>query len=114
WARSIVETLVDDLIGWGVKPLSQAKDEKFRQTLQRLWDDWCSVADADGALDMAGLQSLAVRNMIVDGETFIRLRKRKREDGLPVPLQLQVLPAEICPESHTVLSSGGNHIKQGI
>jgi lambda family phage portal protein len=114
WAKAIVETLTDDLIGWGVKPLSRAKGEPFRQAIMALWDDWSAVADADGVLDMAGLQSLAVRNWAVDGETFIRLRRRKREDGLPVPLQLQILPAEICPVEHTMRAENGDEIKQGI
>jgi lambda family phage portal protein len=115
WARAIVETLVDDVIGWGIKPLSRATAEPFRQAVQQRWEDWGAVADADGVLDLAGLQALAVRNLVVDGECFIRLRRRKPEDGLPVPLQLQVLPAEICPETHTLPATvSGNAIKQGI
>ena len=114
WARAIVETLVDDIVGWGIKPLSRAVDEAFRQAVQQRWEDWAAVADADGVLDLAGLQALAVRNMVVDGECFIRMRSRKKEDGLPVPLQLEVLPAEICPAEHTGKSPAGADIKQGI
>jgi lambda family phage portal protein len=114
WARAIVETLVDDVIGWGIKPLSRALDETFRAELQALWDEWGAVADADGVLDIAGLQASAVRTMAIDGEIFGRLRRRKPEDGLVVPLQLQLLPAEICPAEHTTRTSAGNDIKQGI
>lgn len=114
WANAIVETLVDDLIGWGVRPMCRAADEPVRQAVQALWDDWAAVADADGVLDLAGLQSLAVRNWIVDGECFVRLRRRLPEDQLPVPLQLQVLPSDICPIEHTATSADGNPIKQGI
>lgn len=114
WARAIVETMVDDVIGWGVKPMSRAQSEPFRQDLQRLHDDWAAVADADGVLDYAGLQALVVRNWLVDGECFIRLRQRKTEDGLPVPLQLQVLPAEVCPDTTQKAPGSSNDIKQGI
>jgi lambda family phage portal protein len=114
WARAIVETFVDDVIGWGIKPLSRAQDEAFRQVLQALWESWCAVADADGVLDFAGLQSLALRSMLVDGECFIRLRRRLPIDGLPVPLQLQVLPAEICPAEYTTPAADGAEVKQGI
>src|SRR6266508_5622425 len=114
WARAIVETLVDDIVGWGIKPLSRATDETFRQAVQLLWEDWAAFADADGVLELGGLQSLAVRNMVVDGECFIRLRRRKTEDGLPVPLQVQILPAEICPAEHTMRAADGNEIKAGI
>ncbi len=114
WARSIVETFVDDVIGWGVKPLCRATDEALRQQIQRRFEDWSAVADADGVLDFAGLQALAVRNLVVDGETFIRVRRRKAEDGLPVPLQLQVLGAEMCDESYTRPSTNGTVIRDGI
>lgn len=115
WARAIVETFVDDVVGWGIKPLSRAPDETFRQALQRRWEDWSAVADADNVLDFAGLEALAVRQVVVDGEVFVRLRRRKPEDHLPVPLQIQLLPAEVCPAEHTVpVSQGGNRIKQGI
>ena len=34
---------------------------------------------------------MAYRAMEQDGEVLIRLRARRLEDGLPVPLQIQVL-----------------------
>jgi lambda family phage portal protein len=115
WARAIVETLTDDVIGWGVKPLFRAPNEAYRQCIQALWEEWSEYADADGLLDFNGLQALAFRTMVVDGESFIRLRKRLKEDNLAVPLQLQVLPPEICPEAFSLPSStSGNVIKQGI
>ncbi|MGE0450217.1 MAG: phage portal protein [Vicinamibacterales bacterium] len=115
WARAMVDTLVDDVIGWGIKPLSRAQDEPFRQAVQALWEDWSAVADADGMLDMAGLQAAAFREMVTGGECFIRLRRRQPGDGLPVPLQLQVLPAEICPAEYTQRAPGsGNEIRAGI
>lgn len=112
WAKAIVDVFVDDCVGWGVKPLSRATDETFRQRVQRLFEKWTAAADADGVLDFAGLQAQAVRTLALDGEVFIRLRRRKLEDGLPVPLQIQVLPAEICPEdlnsqtADTIIKSG--------
>lgn len=114
WARAIVETLTDDVIGWGIKPLSRSQHEPFRQAVQRLWEDWTTVADADGVLDIAGLQAAAFREMVTGGECFIRLRRRLPADGLPVPLQIQVLPAEICPSDYTQPGASGHEIRQGI
>jgi len=48
------------------------------------------------------------------GEVFIRLRARRAEDGLRVPLQLQMMPAEMLPMNHTQVASNGNRIRQGI
>ena len=52
------------------------------------------AADADGLTDFAGLQALIVRSLVESGEVLVRLRERRVEDGLPVPLQLQVLEAD--------------------
>ena len=115
WAANLVNAFVDDAIGWGIKPLSRAKDEAFRQKVQALWEDWSAVADADGVLDMAGLQALAVRTIVVDGECFVRLRTRLPQDQLPVPLQIQILPPDVVPEDDcSGQPESGNIIKRGI
>lgn len=111
WAKAVIDTLTDDLIGWGVKPMSRATDEAFRQALQQRFEDWTAVADADGLLDFYGLQATIVREWLAGGECFVRLRPRQATDGLPVPLQLQVLPAEACPPE-TV--AGNLSVRDGI
>jgi lambda family phage portal protein len=113
WAKAIIDTLVDDLIGWGVKPLSRAPGEPFRQAVQQLFEDWAAVADADGRFDFYGLQAAAVREWLSGGECFIRLRPRRPEDGLPVPLQVQLLPAESCPADYQRTVEGGT-VVEGI
>ena len=52
------------------------------------------VSDADGLNDIYGIQRLAYHAMEQDGEVLIRKRIRLSSDGLPVPLQLQVLEAD--------------------
>lgn len=62
--------------------------------LDKLWKRWVKMADADGRLDLYGLQASAVRAMDADGSVLIRLRSRRKEDGLPVPLQIQLLEVD--------------------
>jgi lambda family phage portal protein len=45
---------------------------------------------------------------------FVRLRPRRPEDGLTVPLQLQMLPAEQLPGWHSTNAGNGNPIRMGI
>jgi lambda family phage portal protein len=52
-------------------------------------------------LDYYGIQNVATRELIESGEGMIRLRTRPISEGLPVPLQLQILEPEFCPETHT-------------
>jgi lambda family phage portal protein len=114
WARALVEVFTDDVVGWGIEPLPRAADPKTRETIGRLWNEWADVAGADGQ-NMAALQVAVMRQLIVDGECFIRLRARRPQDGLPVPLQLEVLPPEICPAEFQYGARDDAHIvKDGI
>jgi lambda family phage portal protein len=103
-------SLVANTVGTGFIPRSLAPSA---DAIGKLWDEWVKVADADGRLDLYGLQAAAYRAMEQDGEVLIRLRARRAEDGLPVPLQLQVLEIDWL-DSAKMGSNGGNTIVNGI
>ncbi len=108
-----LESLVANIVGTGITPRSLSA----RATeIDSLWARWCEVADADGRLDLYGLQAAAYRAMEQDGEVLIRLRTRRTEDGLPVPLQLQVLEIDWLDSAKTGTREGspGNTIVNGI
>lgn len=64
--------------------------------------------------DFYGLQAMVAREMFVAGECFVRLRPRRAEDGLLVPLQLQLLQSEMLPFEKTETAANGNRIRCGI
>lgn len=105
-----LESLVANVIGTGIVPRSLSKQA---ETVDSLWAEWTQVADADGRLDLYGLQASAYRAMEQDGEVLVRLRARRVEDGLPVPLQLQVLEIDWLDSSKSGMN-GGNTIVNGI
>ena len=72
------------------------------------------AADADGLTDFAGLQALIVRSLVESGEVLVRLRERRVEDGLPVPLQLQVLEADHLDSGRPSELRDGGFVLQGI
>jgi lambda family phage portal protein len=113
YAKGVIDKLVTNVIGTGIQPLSQAADPAFRRALQALWLQWTDESDADGLLDYYGQQTQAVRTWFEGGEAFTRLRPRLPEDGLSVPLQIQVLEPELCPHTHTVWSATAR-IRAGI
>lgn len=98
------------LVGTGIVPRWSGTDG---DALARLWEEWVPMADADGQCDYYGLQALAVRAMDADGEVLIRLRVRRPEDGLPVPLQLQVLEVDWLDAVRDRNPDTGNVISQG-
>jgi lambda family phage portal protein len=114
WAQAGIEAFVANAVGTGIKPQSLATDERFKTDVQSLWRDWTEEADAAGQTDFYGLQALACRAMLEGGECLIRLRPRRPEDGLVVPLQLQLLEPEHLPISLNLDLPSGNVVRSGI
>lgn len=114
YSRGAIDRHVSNLVGTGIVPQSRAEDAAFRARLHQLWFDWTDQADADGYRDFNGLQALAARGWMEGGEMFLRLRPRLPQDGLTVPLQIQLLEPELVPHDYTTVAPGGNPIRAGI
>jgi lambda family phage portal protein len=112
-ADTIIEVLVDNLIGTGIKPQFQTKNAKLNAQLAQLFLDWTDEADADEMDDFYGQQAMAFGSMLEGGDCFGRLRVRRLDDGYSVPLQIQLLEGEFVPEWWTRPAPGGS-IQQGI
>jgi len=114
YAANACEAFAANLVGDGIKPSSLITDADLRDQVQKLWLAWTDEADADGLTDFYGLQAMVAREMFVAGECFVRLRPRRAEDGLLVPLQLQLLQSEMLPFEKTETDPNGNQIRCGI
>lgn len=116
--NSATQKWATNLIGIGITPRwKRVKSKARKRALHDLWTDFVAKADADGALNFYGLQTLAVRALFEGGECFIRRRSRFLDEGLPVPVQIQLLEAEMLPvfdaTSFTDLPAA-HHIRSGI
>jgi lambda family phage portal protein len=114
WAANALDAFVGNSIGTGIKPQSQHRDAAVKEQIQSLWLKWTDESDATGLTDFYGLQAIACRAVMEAGECFIRLRPRRSEDRLLVPLQLQLLEAEHLPTAETRRLENGNYIRAGI
>lgn len=114
WAKSAIAKLVSSAIGTGIRPYPAHPDEATRRSLLDLWDDWSTEADADGRMDIYGLQTLGARAMFGDGEGLLRFRSRLPQDNLTVPLQLQALEADHLPVERNEVLPNGNEIVNGV
>uniref|UniRef100_UPI0040484AF7 phage portal protein n=4 Tax=Yoonia sp. TaxID=2212373 RepID=UPI0040484AF7 len=114
YAANAVESFASNVVGDGIKPSSSIADAAKKEELQALWLAWTDDADAEGLTDFYGLQRRAAREVFLSGEVFIRIRPRRAEDGLTVPLQLQMLPAEMLPLDMNRTLPGAGLIRQGI
>lgn len=107
YAQGAKEAYVSNLIGTGIKP------QWHNEEVQDLWDQWVHECDADGHSCFYGLQTLAASAQFEAGEVLARFRYRRREDGLSVPLQLQLIESEHLDSTHNI-NSGNSLIKMGI
>ena len=114
YAANAIESWAGNVVGDGIKPSSLIADPELKARVQRLWLDWTDDSDAEGFTDFYGQQRRAAREVFIAGEVFFRFRPRRPEDGLMVPLQLQMIPSEMLPLSRNEQLPGGNVVRQGI
>lgn len=111
YIKAGIDSLAESTIGTGIAPRAIGRDA---DKINTLFKAWAQVCDADGRLDYYGLCELAYRTMEVDGEVLLRLRPRRPSDGLPVPLQLQLLEIDwldslrtgTAPDSNNAIING--------
>ena len=114
YAANAIESWAANTVGDGISPNSSIAQASRKDAVQRLWLAWTDDADAEGLTDFYGLQRRAAREVFMTGEVFLRFRPRRPEDGLVVPLQVQMLPSEMLPLNHNAVDGNGNVIRQGI
>lgn len=97
YAESALNTVGDHVVGWGIVGKPRTPNPRAID----LWNSWAgtTACDADGRNDMAGLQKLVMRTVVESGEVIVRRIPRRLEDGLPIPLQLQVLEPDYLDDS---------------
>lgn len=112
YAESALATIADHTVGWGIV----AKVLEPHAQLATLWKAWAetTACDADGRHNLAGLQKLVMTAVAQDGEVLVRRRNRLPSDGLPIPLQLQVLESDMLDAYKTFALSNGGRIVQGV
>lgn len=116
--ESSTQKWATNLIGIGITPrFKRIKSKTRKQILTDLWNDFVAQSDADGVLNLYGQQTLGVRAWLESGEFFMRRRYRRLNDGLVVPLQIQLIEADYVPLLDADNWPGmptGNRIRSGI
>ncbi len=120
YIHAAVRAKVADVVGAGVDIRYTGKGA---EVLNQLLARWSAECDADGRCDLNGLVAQCYRAEQIDGEVLVRLRPRRIEDGLAVPLQLQVLEIDYLDSTRNSLggstpgtsgAASGNVIVEGI
>lgn len=93
-AARALSVLVGSIIGAGIRPRAATSNKALNKRVDALFAAWAKQADATGGTDFFGLQALAFREMLEGGDVFALNRPRRAEDGLAVPLQIELLEAD--------------------
>lgn len=112
-AESAIATIADHVVGWGITAKPRLRSKRAAD----VWKAWAESTDcdADGRENFYGLQHLAVRTMVEAGEVLIRRRLRRPEDGLALPMQLQVIEPDYIDTFKTeITTQSGGRIVKGI
>ncbi|HWL70420.1 MAG TPA: phage portal protein [Geminicoccus sp.] len=97
YAANGKEAFTASAVGAGIKPASMHPDKEVRRLLGEAFYRWTDESDADGLTDWYGQQAMVAGALYEAGEMFARFRPRRSEDGLSVPLQVQLLESEMLP-----------------
>lgn len=108
-AASGAEAWVSALAGTGIRPQSTHPDATFREAAAARWEAWTDRADLDGLADAYGLQALAARRMVVDGESIVLMSYTAEGE-----LRLRVLDAEQLDPATSRDINGGRRIIAGV
>jgi lambda family phage portal protein len=103
YGGNAIDSMVANLIGTGIKPLSQHPSPKIREAIHTAWRRWTDSADFDGRTDFYGLQALATRTMVEAGEVLVRMRF----GAVPgTPFQVELLEPDHLPVYMIRLAGG--------
>lgn len=114
WAAASITTLASETIGSGIKPMSKSPDRNFQAAAQEHWADWAMDADADGVLDLYGLQTLAAREVYEAGEVFLLKVRRNPDDAASPVIQYRMIEPEQVPVELDRIEPNGHVIRQGV
>jgi lambda family phage portal protein len=115
-ATRIKQVIAHNVVGIGIIPSAQSAVKGVREQLEVLMKDHfeTTACDADGIHDLYGLTNLAMQTIVESGEVLIRMRPRRPQDLLPVPMQLQVLEPDFLDSSKHGPMPGGTYAINGI
>ncbi|CCF19155.1 Phage portal protein, lambda family [Pseudorhizobium banfieldiae] len=119
-AKKIVNVHANHMVGFGITPRAKVTgdnaDGDKAKKVNDLFDEWIKVAFVGMQTDFYGGCKIMAKMMVQDGEVYARKRLRRPEDGLPVPLQIELLNADQCDwgKVGAVGTNPGNKVIQGV
>lgn len=116
YAGRVRQVIANNVVGDGIIPKVTGGTPRQRKRLLAIIQAHLDTTaiDADGRLNLYGLQRLALESVVTDGEVLIRRRRRDLRDRLPLPFQIQVIEIDYLATTEDGALQNGNVIREGI
>lgn len=118
YARRAIQSIYTNTVGTGIRPTIEGKTNEQKR-LKKVWKDWAdsTACDFDGLNNFYGIQAMVMRTVADAGEVLVRQRRTKNYKGIPI--QLQVIEADLLDSSKTGYQllgaeNPGGKIMQGV
>lgn len=105
-ARGVLNTLVNNIVGTGIRIEALAKDKKgesltgFNNKIHKLFEDWMLKPEVTWELHWNQLQRLAARSWLRDGEVLAQLLEGTSsalEHGTVIPFSIELIEPDLLP-----------------
>ena len=105
-ARGALDVLVANVVGTGVRPEPQIRQRngematELNEQIQELWEDWAHKPEVTWTHDLYGMQRLACRAWLRDGEVFGQMisgRRNGLDHGTRVPYSVELIESDWVP-----------------
>lgn len=115
FARQIVETMADHVVGTGIVGAPNGMSGRNLIRVKDQWSRFVDECDHDGDLDLHGLAWAAVHAMGESGAALIRFHRQKFDGNAKyVPLKLQLIEPDFIDTMKDGTTDSGGFIDRGI
>lgn len=116
WGARLVQVIGNNVVGDGIIPKVAGRLKREKDALLTAIKTHCDTTDidADGRLNLYGLQRLALASIVESGEVLIRRRRRSAQDGFSINMQIQVLEPDYLSDLNDGQTAVGNTVIGGI
>lgn len=118
--RGVLNVLVANTIGDGIKPIAMVKDKsgeldkEFNDALKGLWNDWIQNPEVTGDFDYYSAQRMLARSLFRDGEVlqqYLEGTIKSLDHQSIVPFSIELIESDYLPNDYEDEAKG---IVQGV
>lgn len=124
YCRSAIRTIVNNVVGRGVRFQAQVKltrkrgdglNKDLNDEIERKWKQWKRKENCDvsGKLSFNEIERLILKTAANDGEFVVRYIYEAR-GKMKVPFSLELIEADLLDENHNQILDNGGQIRMGV